>query len=164
MHWRGRAQGSGEMRRCRSVDAQNMPIREGKAIREEMRRRRECGWRREASNEGEQYGEEELKARIRRMMRPTERARAHGMRARGRRPRVWRFWGRRRTRVARSAVGRLTRARSARAGERRRQGKVGKSWPVGWSHARKKRVRRQESRSARAWLARSKASEEAGPV
>ena len=98
------------------------------------------------------------------MTRLMERARAHGMRARGRRPRVWRFWGRRRRRVARSAVGRLTRARSARAGERRRQGKMGRSWPVGWSQARKRRARRQEIRSARAWLARSNASEEEGPV
>ena len=98
------------------------------------------------------------------MMRPVEKARAHGMSARGRRPRVWKFWGIRRTRVASNAVGRLTRARSARAGERRRQGKVGRSWPVGWSHARKRRAVRQESRSARAWLARRRASEEGGPM
>ena len=98
------------------------------------------------------------------MTRPVERARAHGTSARGRRPRVCRFWGIRRRRVASSGVGRLTRARSARAGERRRQGKVGRSWPVGWSHARKRRATRQESRSARAWLARSRASEEGGPM
>ena len=98
------------------------------------------------------------------MTRPMQRAKAHGMSARGRRPRVCRFCGRRRTRVARSAVGRLTRARSARAGERRRQGKMGKSWPVGWSQERKRRAMREEMRSARAWLARSIPSEEEGPV
>lgn len=141
-----------------------MPMRGRMATIEERRRSRECSWSREASSEGEQFGEEVLKARNRRMMRPMERARAHGMSARGRRPRVWRLWGRRRTRVARSAVGRLTRARSARAGERRRQGKMGRSLPVGWSHARKRRARRQEIRSARAWLTRSMASEEEGPV
>ena len=41
---------------------------------------------------------------------------------------------------------------------------MGRSWPVGWSQARKRRARRQEIRSARAWLARSNASEEEGPV
>ena len=79
-----------------------------------------------------------MKARKMRMTRPMQRAKAHGMSARGRRPLVCRCCGRRRTRVASSAVGRLTRARSARAGERRRQGKMGKSWPVGWSQERKR--------------------------
>ena len=105
-----------------------------------------------------------MRARKRMMMRPRVRARAQGTKARGRRPRVCKVAGMRSARVVRRTVGRLTTARSARAGERRRQGTLGSSCPVGWSQARKSRASRLERRSARAWLAIRRASVEWGPV
>ena len=75
----------------------------------------------------------------------------------------WRWRGRRSAREARRGEGRETRARKARAGESRRQGRVGRSTPVGWSQDSRRRVRREERRSAVAWLMARRAREVGGP-
>lgn len=89
---------------------------------------------------------------------------AQGRRVRGRRALVCRCAGARRETAAYRGVGRQRKARRARAGERRRQGAVGRRAPVGCSQARRNKVRREVRRSARAWLASSKARVEEGPA